>query len=116
MIFDRFSFISGKFSFGSASSSLINASGTVVELIDTAVKNSSDNRFRYLLHPKAGSYPAETIRLLHPISRFSFVSSLKHLSRFEILRYVRADHIDRLPLPNNLKIYLKDPKHIAEVL
>ena len=57
-----------------------------------------------------------SIKFLYPISRFKErpVCSLQHLSRFEILKHVRRDNIDKLHLPNKLKSYLNQNQIFIE--
>ena len=38
------------------------------------------------------------------------------LCRFEILKHVRHDHIDLLPLPSRVKGYLQEAQYYAETL
>merc|ERR1712029_1184709 len=44
--------------------------------------------------------------LLYPVSRFKSVQSLQHLCRYVIVKVVRKDHLDQLPVPNRIKKYL----------
>jgi hypothetical protein len=37
------------------------------------------------------------------------------LTRFSILKYVRKDNIDKLTLPNKLKMYLKENQIFTEL-
>lgn len=57
-----------------------------------------------------------SIKFLYPVSRFKDrpVCSLQHLARFEILKHVRRDNIDKLHLPNKLKSYLKQSQIFIE--
>ena len=57
-----------------------------------------------------------SIKFLYPVSRYKErpVCSLQHLARFEILKHVRRDNIDKLHLPNKLKNYLKKSQIFIE--
>lgn len=54
------------------------------------------------------------VRLLYPISRFAYMSSLKHIARFVIHRQIRRDRIDDLDLPVRLKAFLKEAQIYTE--
>ncbi len=77
------------------------------------------------------------VQLLHPVSRFKQIQSLQHMcrsvkhslrlklliynminisNRFVILKHVRRDLIDELPLPKMLKSYLNTPYYYSEEL
>ncbi|CAN8014179.1 unnamed protein product, partial [Ixodes persulcatus] len=56
------------------------------------------------------------VQLLHPVSRFKQVQSLQHLCRFSILKSIRRDLIDSLPLPARLRAYLNTPHYYSEEL
>ena len=51
-----------------------------------------------------------------PILKPTQVPSLHHLSRFAILKIVRRDNVEDLPLPPRLKEYLLEPQYLFEDL
>ena len=71
------------------------------------------------MHPKNQMDQAVNIRLTRPVSRLSTMPSLKHLCRFAIVSSLAVAEVDamvdRLPLPDHLLDYLKQPKYIAHV-
>ena len=56
------------------------------------------------------------VRLLYPVSRYVYMTSLKHITRFVIHRQIRRDRIDQLDLPVRLKIFLKQAQIYTENL
>jgi hypothetical protein len=56
------------------------------------------------------------VRLLYPVSRHTYMTSLKHITRFIIHRRIRRDRIDNLDLPLRLKLFLKEPQIYTENL
>ena len=60
--------------------------------------------------------PMIPVRLLHPVSRHAYMSSLKHITRFMIHRQISRDRIDDLDLPLRLKTFLKQPQIYTEYL
>lgn len=54
------------------------------------------------------------VRLLYPVSRLAYMSSLKHIARFVIHRHISRDRIDELDLPRRLKSFLKEAQIYAE--
>ena len=58
--------------------------------------------------------PMTPVRLLYPVSRLAYMSSLKHIVRFVIHRQIRRDRIDDLDIPVRLKKFLKEPQIYAE--
>ena len=56
------------------------------------------------------------VRLLYPVSRHTYMASLKHITRFFIHRQIRRDRIDDLDLPVRLKAFLKEPQIYTEYL
>lgn len=60
--------------------------------------------------------PMTPVRLLYPISRYTYMTSLKHILRFVIHRQIRRDRIDELDLPIRLKNFLKQPQIYTENL
>ncbi|XP_062843807.1 suppressor of cytokine signaling 6b [Trichomycterus rosablanca] len=82
---------------------------SIVELIDSSVRDSENGAFCYSRSRLPGSvtYP---VRLTNPVSRFMQVRSLQYSCRFVIRQYTRIDLIQKLPLPNKMKDYLQE-KH-----
>ncbi|XP_041087503.1 suppressor of cytokine signaling 7-like isoform X2 [Polyodon spathula] len=80
---------------------------SVVEFIERAVMHSKSGKFLYFLRSRVPGLPPTPVQLLYPVSRFSNVKSLQHLSRFRIRQLVRVDHIPELPLPKPLIAYLR---------
>jgi hypothetical protein len=56
------------------------------------------------------------VRLLYPVSRYAYMTSLKHITRFIIHRQIRRDRIDDLELPLRLKLFLKESQIYIENL
>ncbi|XP_041122954.1 suppressor of cytokine signaling 7-like [Polyodon spathula] len=80
---------------------------SVVEFIERAIMHSKNGKFLYFLRSRVPGLPPTPVQLLYPVSRFSNVKSLQHLSRFRIRQLVRVDHIPELPLPKPLIAYLR---------
>ncbi|XP_076864393.1 suppressor of cytokine signaling 7-like isoform X2 [Brachyhypopomus gauderio] len=80
---------------------------SVVEFIERAIMHSKNGRFLYFLRSRVPGLPPTPVQLLYPVSRFSSVKSLQHLCRFCIRQLVRVDHIQELPLPTPLILYLR---------
>lgn len=80
---------------------------SVVEFIERAIMHSKNGKFLYFLRSRVPGLPPTPVQLLYPVSRFSSVKSLQHLCRFCIRQLVRIDHIQELPLPTPLIIYLR---------
>ena len=80
---------------------------TIAEFIETAVAESLAGRCLYYLRPRGPGQPPAPVRLLRPLSRLRCMHSLRHLCKFAILRCVRLDLVDRLPLSPRLKEYIK---------
>jgi hypothetical protein len=55
-----------------------------------------------------------SVRLLYPVSRHAYMTSLKHITRFIIHRQIRRDCIDQLDLPIRLKTFLKESQIYIE--
>ena len=55
-----------------------------------------------------------SVRLLYPVSRHAYMTSLKHITRFVIHRQIRRDRIDDLDLPLRLQAFLKEPQIYTE--
>lgn len=86
----------------------------IKDFMEQAMQNSEDGKFLYFLQAPGPGMPPVPIRLLHPVSRFYAVNSLMHLCRFSILGFVRRDLIDDLPIPESLKLYLKESQYFVE--
>ncbi|CAL8306560.1 unnamed protein product [Merluccius merluccius] len=80
---------------------------SVVEFIERAIMHSKNGKFLYFLRSRVPGLPPTPVQLLYPVSRFSSVKSLQHLCRFCIRQLVRIDHIQELPLPTPLIMYLR---------
>ncbi|XP_036805474.1 suppressor of cytokine signaling 7-like isoform X2 [Oncorhynchus mykiss] len=80
---------------------------SVVEFIERAIMHSKNGKFLYFLRSRVPGLPPTPVQLLYPVSRFSNVKSLQHLCRFCIRQMVRIDHIQELPLPKPLIMYLR---------
>ncbi|XP_053205559.1 suppressor of cytokine signaling 7-like [Panonychus citri] len=102
----------GTFSFGSRQKFKSN---TIVDFIENSVEHSRSGRYLFFLHRLPVMGPMR-VQLLHPVSRFKRIQSLQHMCRFVILKYVRRDLIDHLPLPPQLKSYLNTPYYYSEEL
>ncbi|VDP35997.1 unnamed protein product [Schistosoma margrebowiei] len=88
----------------------------MVEFIEKAVAHSVNGQFHYFLQTSAHGQPPVEVPLLYPLSRFQVVASLRHLTRFTILSYIRRDHIDQLPLPKITINYLLEKQCYVESL
>lgn len=104
----------GLFSFWSQPDS--HGKAQICQFIEQTVENSRNGRFLYFLRPAGPGSPPMPIQLLYPISRFCRVPSLQHMCRFLVLRRVRRDHIDHLPLPQKVKAYLQEKQYYVETL
>lgn len=100
----------GNFSFGSFTRF---KSTTIVDFIENAVEHSRSGRYLFFLHRRPVLGPMR-VQLLHPVSRFKRVQSLQHLCRYVIVKVVRKDHLDQLPVPNRMKKYLNTPFYYSE--
>ncbi|XP_076880789.1 suppressor of cytokine signaling 7 isoform X2 [Brachyhypopomus gauderio] len=80
---------------------------SVVEFIERAIMHSKNGKFLYFLRSRVPGLPPTPVQLLYPVSRFCNVKSLQHLCRFCIRQLVRIDHIQELPLPKPLIVYLR---------
>jgi len=100
----------GNFSFGSFTKF---KSTTIVDFIENAVEHSRSGRYLFFLHRRPVLGPMR-VQLLHPVSRFKRVQSLQHLCRYIIVKHVRKDHLDQLPVPNRIKTYLNTPFYYSE--
>ncbi|XP_041374015.1 uncharacterized protein LOC121387070 [Gigantopelta aegis] len=104
----------GVFSFFSQPES--HGTSTIRKFIEQAVEFSHTGQFLYFLRPLIPGSPPVAIQLLYPVSRFLKVPSLQHMCRFLILRWVRRDHIDNLPVPEKVKNYLREHQYYVENL
>lgn len=86
---------------------------TIVDFIDKAMATSRSGRSLYYLLPRGPGVVPTPVRLLHPVSRFRCMHSLQHLCKFAVLRHVRLDLVDRLPIPPRLKEYIKHGRATA---
>jgi len=100
----------GNFSFGSFTKFKSN---TIVDFIENAVEHSRSGRYLFFLHRRPVLGPMR-VQLLHPVSRFKRVQSLQHLCRYIIVKHVRKDHLDQLPVPSRIKNYLNTPFYYSE--
>lgn len=91
-----------------------HGASTIVEFIEKAMEHSRNGKFLYFLRPRAPGHAPAPVQLLYPISRLRSMHSLQHVCRFRILRIVRRDFIDRLPIPPRLKEYLKQAQYYVE--
>lgn len=105
-----FSLSTGNFSFGCLHKFRSN---TIVDFIEEAVKHSRSGQFLFFLHRSSAMMPMR-VQLLHPVSRFKQIQSLQHMCRFVLLKCVRRDLVDQLPLPTKLKAYLNTPHYYSE--
>ncbi|KAL8596752.1 hypothetical protein ACOMHN_046369 [Nucella lapillus] len=104
----------GLFSFWSQPDS--HGKAQICQFIEQTVENSKNGRFLYFLRPAGPGSPPLPIQLLYPVSRFIRVPSLQHMCRFLVLRRVRRDHIDLLPVPQKVKGYLLEEQYYVETL
>lgn len=104
----------GLFSFWSQPDS--HGKAQICQFIEQTVQNSRNGRFLYFLRPSGPGSPPLPIQLLYPVSRFCRVPSLQHMCRFLVLRCVRRDHIDCLPIPEKVKGYLLEKQYYVETL
>ena len=80
------------------------------------MEHSRSGKFLYFLRPRAPGLPPAPVQLLFPVSRFRIMQSLQHMCRFVILKHVRYDHIEKLPLPRKLENYLKESQYYTEYI
>ena len=91
-----------------------HGAATIVEFIEKAMEHSRSGKFLYFLRPRAPGLPPAPVQMLYPVSRFRNMHSLQHMCRFSILRYVRKDLIDFLPVPAKIKDYLQQSQYYTE--
>lgn len=85
--------------------------GSIIDLIENSLDISRKGEYRYFENTENTNVPPYAVSLLNPLSRFNVMSSLKHLTRFVIISNVRSDHLEWLPLPQYLLLYLYDKEH-----
>ncbi|CAG7667629.1 unnamed protein product [Allacma fusca] len=100
----------GNFSFGPLTRF---KAATIVEFVEKAVAHSRSGRYLFFLHRRPVLGPMQ-VQLLHPYSRFRHPRSLQHMCRFVILKFVRRDLLNTLPLPKPLQDYLNTPHYYFE--
>jgi len=100
----------GNFSFGSFTKFKSN---TIVDFIENAVEHSRSGRYLFFLHRRPVLGPMR-VQLLHPVSRFKEVQSLQHMCRYVIVKHVRRDLLNQLPVPTRMKQYLNTPFYYSE--
>ncbi|CAH2034566.1 unnamed protein product, partial [Iphiclides podalirius] len=88
---------------------------TIVEFIENAVETSRSGRYLFFLNLRPVLGPVR-VQLLYPVSRFKRVQSLQHSCRFVILKHVRRDLVNSLPLPRRLLDYLNATHYYSELL
>jgi len=88
---------------------------SVEELIEQTMSKSRQGNHDLLRRPGRPGHPPEyvSIKLLHPVSRYSTVPSLQFLARFAIRTNVRSDGIDTLPLPVHVKQWVKEKNYFT---
>lgn len=102
------------FSFYHGSSKSQCTSSDVVEFIENTIEHSKSGQFMFFIRSNIPGQPMTPVRLLYPVSRLAYMSSLKHIARFVIHRQIRRDRIDDLDLPLRLKLFLKEAQIYAE--
>lgn len=78
--------------------------GSVQELIADGLLKSRNAVFNFSMWNVKPGIP---VRLVQPVSRFTQVQTLQHLCRFVIRKYITINNIQELPLPEVLKLYLR---------
>ncbi|UJR08933.1 hypothetical protein I4U23_013185 [Adineta vaga] len=91
-------------------------SSDVVEFIESIIEHSNSGQFMFFIRSNVPGQPMIPVRLLYPVSRHTYMASLKHITRFFIHRQIRRDRIDDLDLPLRLKSFLKEPQIYTEYL
>lgn len=102
----------GHFSFGRSPKFFCT---TIVDFIEQAIEFSHNGDLLFFLHRDPSMEGPVRFRMI-PFSRLcqsslkgSMMTSLKHMSRFAILPYVRRDRICELTIPECLREYLYEP-------
>lgn len=83
---------------------------SIVDLIEHSMNDSQTGVFCYSRARTPGS-PSFPVRLTKPVSRFTQVRSLQYLCRFVIRQYTRFDHIQKLPLPTQIRGWLEENQY-----
>ncbi|XP_074646058.1 uncharacterized protein LOC141902297 [Tubulanus polymorphus] len=83
---------------------------SIVDLIEHSMNDSLSGVFCYSRARTPGE-PSFPVRLTKPVSRFTQVRSLQYLCRFVIRQFTRLDHIQKLPLPNQIKGWLEENQY-----
>lgn len=96
----------GQFSFSGRSQKFFCS--TIVDFIEQAVEYSHNGNLLFFLHRDPSMEGPVRFRMI-PLSRSKSLSSLKHMSRFAILPYIRRDQINELSIPACLIEYLYEP-------
>ncbi|KAK2723843.1 hypothetical protein QYM36_002258 [Artemia franciscana] len=92
-------------------SELLELRGSDIEdFINKTIKYSKSGEYTFFVNKKPAAGPTK-VELLYPVSRFKTVWSLQKLCRYEILKVVRKDQVDDLPLPFCLKKFLLGPEY-----
>lgn len=86
---------------------------TIVQFIENAVETSRSGRYLFFLNLRPVLGPVR-VQLLYPVSRFKRTQSLQHMCRFVILKHVRRDLVNSLPLPRRLLDYLNATHYFSE--
>lgn len=81
---------------------------TVSKLVDDLILTSRTGIHYYVKSKKTNKEIRFLIKLDRTLNRLDNVPNLKHLCRFTIKQSIRFDLIEHLPLPDNLKLYLKE--------
>jgi len=109
----RIEHTNNSFSFYYGNSKSQCASPNIMEFIEKTIEYSKSGQFMFIRSHIPGQ-PMIPVRLLYPVSRFAYMSSLKHIARFVIHRQIRRDRIDDLDLPLRLKAFLKEAQIYTE--
>jgi len=88
----------------------------VVEFIENTIQHSKSGQFMFFIRSNVPGQPMMPVRLLYPVSRLAYMTSLKHIARFLIHRQVRRDRIDDLDIPPRLKTFLKESQIYTETI
>ncbi|CAF1508698.1 unnamed protein product [Rotaria magnacalcarata] len=89
-------------------------SSDVVEFIENIIQHSQSGQFMFFIRSNVPGQPMTPVRLLYPVSRHAYMTSLKHITRFVIHRQISRDRIDDLDLPLRLQTFLKEPQIYTE--
>ncbi|XP_022912879.1 suppressor of cytokine signaling 6-like [Onthophagus taurus] len=82
---------------------------STINLMLEAVMQLSKNGVYCFTQSKSALNPSYPVRLLSPLSRFTKISSLKHMCRFVIREHININDINNLQLPETVKSYLMEP-------